>query len=298
MSQTQHTDYLAMEGPYGQSFPKLVSITDAEPFKLSEEHVAFFRENGYLPRVEILTGDQVARLRDGLEDIVNQRNGREDELMGADTIDAPGERKLTYMQGAWIIDEAIHDLVFHPAITVKLAQLLDAPRVRFWHDQVFYKPPKTGGNVAWHQDYSYWQRSKPSHHITVWIGLDDSTTENGCLHVVPGSHKWGLLNSTELTGDMEGLMAQLSPEQQEQFKPIPVEQPTGACSFHHDHTVHGSFPNQSERPRRAIILNYMADGVVSDAEDGVIMPGFDPIARGDVIRGKMFPLVIDMNALG
>ena len=48
--------------------------------------------------------------------------------------------------------------------------------VRFWHDQLFCKPAKHGGVVAWHQDYSYWTRTKPMAHLTCWIGLDDSTT--------------------------------------------------------------------------------------------------------------------------
>ncbi|MCG3180978.1 MAG: hypothetical protein BIFFINMI_03345 [Phycisphaerae bacterium] len=297
MTQMQRTDYLAVEGPHGRTFPRLADASDLAPWRLTDEQLAHYRQHGYLPRVTILTPDHVARLRDGLEAIVHHRNGREDELIGANDVDSPGGRKLTYMQGAWMIDEAIHDLVFHPAITVKLAQLLDSPRVRFFHDQVFYKPPRSGGNVAWHQDYSYWQRTRPARHITCWIGLDDSTLENGCLHVVPGSQRWGLLQMPRLTGDMDALLQMISPQQRKAFNPVPVEQPVTTCSFHHDHTVHGSYPNSSERPRRAIILNYFADGVVSDAPDGVIMPNFDPIPRGQPIRGRLFPLVIDTDGL-
>lgn len=295
---TAKINYLAKPGPHGSSFPRVKSQADLKQYQLTSDQVQFFRKNGFLHNVPIMSQAQVDRLRDGLEAIVNRRNGREDELLGAVSADPKkADAKLTYMQGPWMIDETIHDLVFHPAITVKLAQLLDTPRVRFWHDQVFYKPAKTGGNVAWHQDYSYWQRSKPARHMTVWIGLDDSKIENGCLQVIPGSHTWPLLDPTALMGDMEGIKAQLTPEQAAQFKPFPCEQPCGNCSFHHDHTVHGSYPNNSERPRRAIVLNYMADGVKSDADDGNLMPGAPKIPAGEVIQGDWFPIVIDLPKL-
>ncbi|HTL51254.1 MAG TPA: phytanoyl-CoA dioxygenase family protein, partial [Planctomycetota bacterium] len=291
-------NYIAKQAPYGNTFPRIKSKADVKKYRLSDAQVQSFRQNGFVHNVQIMTKEQVDVLRDGLEAIVTAKNGRESELIGAVKADPKkADSKLTYMQGPWLIDEAIHDLIFHPAITVKLTQLLDTPRVRFWHDQVFYKPAKTGGNVAWHQDYSYWQRSKPARHITCWIGLDDSRIENGCLQAVPGSHKWPLLDPTALMGDMEGLVTQLSPEQRAQFKPTPLEQPCGTCSFHHDHTVHGSYPNNSDRPRRAIVLNFMADGVLADADDGNLMPGAPPIPAGQPIQGDYFPLVIDLDKI-
>jgi hypothetical protein len=298
MSTAQAVNYLAVEGPHGTTFPTVKSRAEAEKYLLTPAQLESYRTNGFVHDVSIMNKEQVDRLRDGLEAIVNGR-ARTAELISADKMGGTTDEKdkLTYMQGAWMIDEAIHDLVFHPAITVKLTQLLKTPRVRFWHDQVFYKPARTGSNVAWHQDYSYWQRSTPAQHITVWIGLDDSREDNGCLRAVPGSHKWPLLDATSLTGEMAGLEKQLTKEQRDNFKPVPLEQPCGSCSFHHDHTVHGSFANRSERPRRAIVLNYMADGTISGAADGVMMPGFKPIPKGQKIEGDWFPLVIDMERL-
>jgi len=288
-------NYLAFEGPHGKTFPRVNSRSEAEQYMLTTEQIERYRRDGYVHNVPIMTPEQVSRLRDGLEKIVTSKD-RSSELVAANS--EKGTSILTYMQGAWMIDEAIHDLCFHPAITIPLAQLLGTKRVRFWHDQVFYKPPRKGANVAWHQDYSYWQRATPSQHITCWIGLDDSRLDNGCLHCIPGSHKWPLLDSTNLTGDMELLKKQLTVEQSADFKPTPLEQPCGTCSFHHDHTVHGSHPNLSDRPRRAIILNYMADGTRSNADDGVMMPGYKSIPKGEVIQGEWFPLVVDLSKFG
>src|SRR6185295_15026882 len=103
------------------------------------------------------------------------------------------------------------------------------------------KPSHHGGVVAWHQDYSYWTRTKPMAHLTCWIGLDDSTLENGCVHYVPGSHKWNLLPRGELAGGMDAIVDQLSPEQRDAFKPLPIELRAGEASFHHPLMVHGSF---------------------------------------------------------
>jgi hypothetical protein len=289
-------DYLVQEAPYGRLFPRVETRSDVLPHRLDDEQVRLYREHGYLHRLAVFSPEQVLRLRAALESIVQGRNGRESELLCRSN-DQAGATRLTYLQGGWMIDPDLHDLIFHPAITVKVAQLLDVRKVRFWHDQVFYKPPRVGGNVAWHQDYSYWLRTTPSQHLSVWIGLDDSTLENGCLQVVPDSHRWGLLRRDELLGDMDALKQQLTAEQVARFVPVPLEQPAGTCSFHHDHTIHGSYRNESERPRRAIILNFMADGTRSHADDGIMMPGYQPIPKGQPISGRMFPLVLDLDAL-
>ena len=100
---------------------------------------------------------------------------------------------LFHALGAWRIGPGFHDVLWNPRFLVAASQLLGNVPVRFWHDQLFWKPAKKGGVVAWHQDYSYWTRTKPVAHLTCWCGLDDATKENGCLQYIAGSHRWGLL---------------------------------------------------------------------------------------------------------
>src|SRR2546421_666831 len=123
---------------------------------------------------------------------------------------------------AWRVAAGFHDLLWNSAFLMPPAQLLEGA-VRFWHDQIFYKPALHGGVVAWHQDYSYWTRTKPMAHLSCWIGLDDCTRENGCVHYVPGSHNWNLLPVTGLADDMNAIQSLLSDEQKDRFKPVAIE---------------------------------------------------------------------------
>jgi ectoine hydroxylase-related dioxygenase (phytanoyl-CoA dioxygenase family) len=164
--------------------------------------------------------------------------------------------------------------------------------VRFWHDQLFCKPARHGGVVAWHQDYSYWTRTRPMAHLTCWIGLDDSMADNGCVHYVPGSHLWELLPITGLAGDMDAIRSVLPPQLAERFRPVAIELKKGEASFHHPLMVHGSYANRTDRPRRATVLNAFRDGVTS-ATDQPLLQGVPPIPSGRKVEGRFFPLLYD-----
>jgi ectoine hydroxylase-related dioxygenase (phytanoyl-CoA dioxygenase family) len=127
-------------------------------------------------------------------------------------------------------------------------------------------------------------------HLTCWTALDDASTQNGCLHYIPQSHKWGLLDAPSLAGEMEGLMDYLSETQKAEFKPVPIELKKGYATFHHPLMVHGSYENKSDKSRRAFVLNVFADGTVSNTDDE-LLNGVPPISKGNKMEGKYFPLL-------
>lgn len=282
--------------PIGDLFRLPTTREEWEQYRLSDEQVAFFHENGYLPGVRILTDEQVERLREELEQLMKPSHPghhlfyeyHSNESKDPNTI-------LFHALGAWRITPGFHDILWHPAFTVPASQLLGGP-VRFWHDQLFCKPPKQGGVVAWHQDYSYWTRTQPEAHLTCWIGLDDATEENGALMYIPGSHRWNLLPITGLAGDMDAIMSVLTEEQKAQFKPVVVELKKGECSFHHSMVVHGSGVNRSDRPRRATVINVFRDGVKS-ASNEPLLEGVPVIPAGEKMGGQFFPLLFDPAGL-
>jgi len=260
-------------------------------YRLTGEQVAFYHEQGYLAGVRILTDEQIAKLRTELADLFLSEHDGHELWYEYHTNESPRPDKvLFHALGAWRLRPGFHDILWHPAFTVAASQLLGGA-VRFWHDQLFCKPAKHGGVVAWHQDYSYWTRTKPMQHLTCWIGLDDSTLDNGCVHYVPGSHNWTLLPITGLAGDMNAIKEVLTPEQWEQFThPVAIELKAGECSFHHPLMVHGSFENRTDRPRRATVINAIRDGTLSDTNE-LQLDGVPVIPQGEPMRGQFFPLL-------
>lgn len=270
------------------------SDADWNRYRLSAEQIEFYETNGYLAGLRLLSDDQVEALRVELGQLTNpSHRGRELFYEYHSNESTNPAQVLFHALGAWRVARGFHDLLWNPAFLRPASQLLRGP-VRFWHDQIFSKPARHGGGVAWHQDYSYWTRTKPMAHLSCWIGLDDSTRANGCVHYVPGSHRWNLLPITGLADDMNSIQKVLTDEQKENFKPVAIELKLGEASFHHPLMVHGSFENDTERPRRATVINVFRDGVVSDS-NVPLLAGVPPIRAGEKMQGQFFPLLFDAS---
>jgi len=275
--------------PLSKLFP---SLSNYDAWKLNDDQIEFFHANGYLAGIRVLTIQQIEELRRQLADLTDPNHPGNSLFyeFHSNESDDPSTI-LFHALGAWRISPAFHDLLWHPAILVPASQLLNGA-VRFWHDQLFCKPAHHGGVVAWHQDYSYWTRTQPIAHLSCWIGLDDSTRENGCVHYVPRSHRWNLLPITGLANDMTAIENVLTAEQKEDFTPVAIELKVGECSFHHPLMVHGSFENRSAQPRRGAVINVFRDGVRS-ASSAPLLKGVPPIPAGERISGQFFPLLRD-----
>ncbi len=285
------TDLSTRHTPVGPLLDE-VAKRDPRKYRLSAEQVAFFHERGYLAGVRLLSDDQVEVLRGELAELVDPAHPANGLFYEYHSNESPDPaRVLFHALGAWRITPGFHDILWHPAFTVPASQLLGGA-VRFWHDQLFCKPARHGGVVAWHQDYSYWTRTEPMAHLTCWIGLDDATRDNGCLQYIPGSHRWQLLPVTGLAGDMNAIQTVLSDEQKRAFRPVAIELKRGECAFHHPLMVHGSYENSTDLPRRATVINVLRDGVVSGSNDE-LLAGVPPLPKGQKMQGQFFPLLYD-----
>jgi len=286
-------DLSGYHAPVTRLFPAPATPEEWDEYRLTGEQVAFYEEHGYLAGVRVLDDAQVEALRVELRELADPGNPARAlwyEFHSNESADP--KRVLFHAIGAWRIARGFHDLLWNPRFTVPASQLLGGGAVRFWHDQLFCKPARHGGCVAWHQDYSYWKRTTPLAHLTCWTGLDDSTRENGCVHYVPGSHRWPDLPITGLAGDMDAIRSVLTDEQKRQFRPVAAELKAGEASFHHPRTIHGSYANDTERPRRATVVNVFRDGVRSNS-DASPLEGVPPIPKGEPMGGRFFPLLFE-----
>lgn len=276
--------------PLSSLFPKLDEAA-AQQWTLSTEQLQFFAEHGYVVGPQLFDGKVLEHLRAELQMLMQPGHpGSEFWYEYHSNESADPNQVLFHALGAWRIATGFHDLLWHPGFVVPAQQLLGGS-VRFWHDQLFCKPAHHGGVVAWHQDYSYWTRTTPMAHLTAWIGLDESTPENGCLHYVPGSHRWNLLPITGLAGDMHAIQSVLNEQQWDQFRhPVAVPLKAGQCVFHHPLTIHGSFENRTAVPRRATVINAVRDGVCSSTDDP-LLEGVHSIAAGAPLSGQFYPLL-------
>ena len=276
----------------GSLFEWPKSREEWEQYRLSAEQIAFYHEFGYLAGVRVLNDQQVEVLRSQLAGLASTSHPGHSLFYEYHSNESQSpETVLFHALGAWRIEPAFHDILWSPPFVMAASQLLGGA-VRFWHDQLFCKPAQHGGVVAWHQDFSYWTRTEPMAHLTCWIGLDDSTRENGCLHYVPGSHRWNLLPITGLAGNMDEIQTVLTPEQKQAFRPVPIELKRGECSFHHPLLVHGSYENRSERSRRATVINVFRDGVRS-APTNRCWKAFHRSPAAAKWRATFFPLLFD-----
>lgn len=263
-------------------------------YELSKEEVNFFNKNGFIKGIKLLDERQIEKIKNELSAIADPRHPGHDlfyEFHSNESTDP--STILFHALGAWRITEGLHDVLWNPRFLVAASQLLGNSPVRFWHDQLFWKPPKQGGVVAWHQDYSYWTRTKPVAHLTCWCAVDDSTKENGCLQYIPGSQEWGLLPKPVIAGELQEIKDFLTDQQKKQFEsPQYAEVKAGEAIFHHSLTLHGSGANTSANPRRAFVINVFKDGVTSDSNEP-LLDGVPVVPKGKKMQGQFFPLLYE-----
>lgn len=137
--------------PLGGLFDVPTSQTQWDQYRLTDEQVGFYHEHGYLAGVRVLTEEQLERLRAELTSFLDpQHPGRELWYEYHTNESSDPHTVLFHALGAWRIQPGFHDVLWHPAFTVPASQLLGGA-VRFWHDQLFCKPARHGGVVAWHR---------------------------------------------------------------------------------------------------------------------------------------------------
>ncbi len=163
-----------------------------------------------------------------------------------------------------------YDLAFlnfaRDANILDMAEQLIGPDIALWNMSFFAKPAINGKKTPFHQDGEYWP-IRPLATCTVWIAVDDATTENGCLRIIPGSHKPRRLMAHEQKSDPNyTLQQELQADEYDGAAAENLILEAGQMSFHDVYLAHGSEANCSARPRRGMTLRLMPTSSLYDRE--------------------------------
>lgn len=137
-----------------------------------------------------------------------------------------------------------------------IAQSFIGPDIALFASHYICKPAFTGQPVLWHQDGSYWPL-EPMKVITLWLAVDDSTVENGCLRVIPGTHN---LTLQEMKGsfDVENVLSsEIEKKFVDESKAVDLVLKSGSVSIHHPNIIHGSKANLSPNRRAGLTIRYI-----------------------------------------
>jgi len=166
----------------------------------------------------------------------------------------------------------LDELVRLPAILDAVESLL-GPDILVWTSSLFAKTAASPDYVSWHQDMAYWGLDPPEI-VTAWVALTDSKRDNGCMRVVPGTHKLDLVphSDTFATNNMLSRGQEVAVEVDEAAA-VDIELNPGEMSFHHAKIVHGSNANASSRTRIGFAIRYISPSVrqTAGAEDSVML---------------------------
>ena len=153
-------------------------------------------------------------------------------------------------------DMVFADYAHEPRILDMVAQII-GPDIALWNMSFFAKPAVNGKAVPWHQDGEYWP-IRPLATCTLWIALDDSTPENGCLQVIRGSHRDRALRKHQSNPSPDLVLhEELAATEFDEGEAVDIVLRRGQVSLHDVYLVHGSAPNTSEKPRRGITMRFM-----------------------------------------
>jgi len=202
-----------------------------------------YERDGILFPVEVLSADEAARYRAELE-----------SLVGDCGESAPKRLDGLHLFFGWAYRLATGDALLNAVESVLGGDILIDGTL------VFHKPPRDSGYVSWHQDsvYSGWHLT-PS--VSAWVALTPSRPANGCMRVIPGSHKRGVLDHTNERDASNLLYRGERVAAVDESRAVDVVLGPGEMSLHHSNIVNGSNPNNSDEPRMGFIVRFVTPRV-------------------------------------
>jgi hypothetical protein len=244
----------------------------SEPlFCSTERERRAYAEDGFFIRAAAFSEHEIEDLRDAVECCAVRASaaaagGQSYQIDGNVYCEAsgatiqfehtPGSKTVRVIEPFHHLDERIDRLIDDPRLVNPMRDLLEEAEVSLFTDKLNLKRSGEGSRFRWHQDSPYWAHFHPDVERlpNVMLALDDATERNGCLRVIPGSHRNGMLPGLEGEGRLGPLFT--NPANFDASLQVPIVLSAGSLVFFSPSVVHGSGPNDSAEPRRALIFTY------------------------------------------
>lgn len=199
-----------------------------------------YERDGYVKFEQVLDDELVKEAQAHIEWLMKKNPGLRPEQLGTELVrNDPFWLRL-------VSDDRLLDLV-EPFI---------GPDIALFASHYISKPPYDGKPVLWHQDGAFWPL-EPMNVVSIWLAVDDSVPENGCLRVIPGTHKLDLKDMNKRDDIANVLEYEVDPAYVDESKAVDITLKAGGVSIHHPNVIHGSMANHSSLRRCGLTIRYI-----------------------------------------
>ncbi len=227
-----------------------------------------FHERGYLVVNDAFSSSEVRDALDGLLRLIDGQipafTGIQFEAKARDLLPtlSPEQKQdaVRKLMGFVEHEPRLEAIAAHPGLIAILSRMMGEPPDMF-QDQALLKPPFIGREKPWHQDNAFFTVPASTTIVGVWIALDEATPENGCMHILPGTHREGPIPHFQRR-DWQICDTDVAVD-----RVVSVPLRPGGCLFFHGLLHHGTPPSRSSRRRRALQFHYKPASVGRTTED-------------------------------
>ncbi|MBD2844198.1 phytanoyl-CoA dioxygenase family protein [Paenibacillus sp. IB182496] len=250
---------------------------------VTDEQIAYYRENGFVQVDNMVKPDELAELREALDEAMGAsgRNSVQTDKSGGVYFNVLNQRV-----NVWRDHGGMARFVLSRRFADAARQLTGSSGMRLFHDHALFKMPGDSKPTPWHQDAPYWPMNE-SGGMSIWIALDDVDENNGCMMFVPKSQRIKNLRNVDLAKPHD-IFADEGAKDVDRNTAVVVPLKAGSCTFHDGMTFHYAHANHTDRPRRALAIIYMPDGTTYSGKKHVCTDGQD-FKAGEPLGGGSFP---------
>jgi ectoine hydroxylase-related dioxygenase (phytanoyl-CoA dioxygenase family) len=230
-------------------FPFHIKQLLNEPYRITNEQIAFYQENRYIKLKQVLDKETLDFFNEAVTKEVNRMN----------TMETPIEERSTYgkaflqLFNLWRTDDIVKEFVFSKRLAGIATELMQTIGVRIYHDQALFKEGG-GGITPWHADQYYWPLETDKT-ITAWIPLQATPLELGPLEFSAGSHQIVEGRDLEISDESEAIIQQKL--KITDFRHVVEPFDAGEISFHSGWVFHRAGANTTHEMRKVMTIIYM-----------------------------------------